>query len=332
MPNINLDDAYILDETGAQVDKVTGLFTKDEDTTSGEKAFAQLNIGTAGSNRNLLDNPWFTVRQKGNGPFGAGAGYTVDRWTKFYNGIITGTDEGVSITPNATSGWIEFAQYLPADVGAALEGKTLTLSALLQDGTLYSKSGVCAAKPSSGTTNFITVSMPNSMGFVAGRRNDGALRVEFTYGQAYSQDPLNVRAVKLELGPVSTLANDAPPKESQVTDDCKWYFQRIQQEDGYTAPVGFGIVTASTTILRTLIPLSSPLRKAGTLTATATNIGQMRVQGNGSNLTPTAITGRGVLNGHAVVDITVNGTLTANQVYTLVFANSTAIIELSKDL
>lgn len=222
MPNINIDDAYILNETGAQVDKVTGLYFKDESTSAAEKAFAQLNIGTAGSNRNLLDNPFFTVRQRGDGPFGAGAGYTVDRWTKFYNGIITATDNGVSIAPNTTSGWIEFAQYLPADMGAALEGKTLTLSALLQDGTLYSKSGVCAAKPSSGTTNFITISMPNSMGFVAGRRNDGALRIEFTYGQAYSQDPLNVRAVKLELGSVSTLANDAPPKYEQALLDCEY--------------------------------------------------------------------------------------------------------------
>ena len=45
MPNINIDDAYILNETGAQVDKVTGLFTKDEETTEEEKAFAKTNIG-----------------------------------------------------------------------------------------------------------------------------------------------------------------------------------------------------------------------------------------------------------------------------------------------
>lgn len=240
MAVISIDDIYILNETGAQVDKVAGLFTKDEGTTSGEKAFAQLNIGTAGSNRNLLDNPWFTVRQRGNGPFGAGIGYTVDRWTKFYNGIVTGTDNGVSITPNTTSGWIEFAQYLPADLGAALEGETLTLSVLLQDGTLYSKSGVCAAKPSSGTTNFITISMPNSMGFVAGRRNDGALRVEFTYSQAYSQDPLNVRAVKLELGSVSTLANDAPPDYWQELDKCLYYFERITNNGSSPITIGAG--------------------------------------------------------------------------------------------
>lgn len=213
------------------------------------------NFSTAGSNRNLLDNPWFTVRQRGDGPFGAGAGYTVDRWTKFYNGIITGTDDGVSIAPNTTSGWIEFAQYLPADVGAALEGKTVTLSALLQDGTLYSKSGVCAAKPSSGTTNFITVSMPNSMGFVAGRRNDGVLRVEFTYGQAYSQDPLNVRAAKLELGSVSTIANDVPPDYGEELAKCQRYFIRLKGE-----PLATGYLSTNMQYAYMLIPTSRPMR------------------------------------------------------------------------
>lgn len=209
----------------------------DQPLDEEEKEQARKNAVVGKSNYNLLDNSWFTVRQRGNGPFGAGAGYTVDRWTKFYNGIITGTDNGVSIAPNTTSGWIELAQYLPADVGAALEGKTLTLSALLQDGTLYSNSGVCIAKPSSGTTNFITISMPNSMGFVIGRRDDGGLRVEFTYGQALSQDPLNVRAVKLELGTYSTLVNDTKP--DYATELARCIYSTADPTDTY-ANNGFG--------------------------------------------------------------------------------------------
>ena len=327
MPNINLDDAYILDETGEQVDKVAGLFTKDEDTTSGEKAFAQLNIGTAGSNRNLLDNPFFTVRQRGDGPFGAGAGYTVDRWTKFYNGIITATDDGVSITPNTTSGWIEFAQYLPADMGAALEGKTLTLSALLQDGTLYSKSGVCVAKPSSGTTNFITISMPNSMGFVAGRRSDGALRIEFTYGQAYSQDPLNVRAVKLELGSVSTLANDAPPDYGTELIKCRGYFERINTL-GSSEIVGMGMgVSASS------VRIGIPSLICHTIQSVTYSGGGLLLEGGGNYRTLTSI---GKLNatpknGFLTVTCGSSDAITLYQTYALVGTAAGGYIDISAE-
>ena len=282
------------------------------------------NFSTAGSNRNLLDNPWFTVRQRGNGPF-SGAGYTVDRW-KIAGGNVVVTPRspyGVNLNWTTACAYDEYFDIDPQ----ILVGKTVTLSAMV-DGVVYSQSAVY----STSGTYVITITVGNVLFRLGYLTSTG--RVFIRIGERVSNvaTNVNVDAVKLELGSVSTLANDAPPKESQVTDDCKWYFQRIQQEDGYTAPVGFGIVAASTTILRTLIPLSSPLRKAGTLTATATNIGQMRVQGNGSNLTPTAITGRGVLNGHAVVDITVNGTLASNQFYTLVFANSSATIDLSKDL
>ena len=277
------------------------------------------NFSTAGSNRNLLDNPWFTVRQRGDGPFSGANTEAVDRWRTTSNSTMTGTTDGITLTTTVRTWGMQ--QRVEKDF--LVVGKTYTISAMEQDGTITSATFTWTG---SGISKYVTGA---NVGFEISVSNANYNQIYITTNYVGS---VYLRAVKLELGSVSTLANDAPPKESQVTDDCKWYFQRIQQEDGYTAPVGFGIVTASTTILRTLIPLSSPLRKAGTLTATATNIGQMRVQGNGNNLTPTAITGRGVLNGHAVVDITVNGTLTANQVYTLVFANSTAIIDLSKDL
>ena len=276
------------------------------------------NFSTAGSNRNLLDNPWFIVRQRGDGPFSANTP-AVDRWRTTSNATITATANGITLTTTVrTWGMVQRVAK-----GLFTVGKTYTISAMEQDGTITSASfewtGSAISRYVSGANVGFEISVSSSA-------------YEQIYITTNYTGDVYLKAVKLELGSVSTLANDAPPKEDKATADCKWYFQRIQQEDGYTAPVGFGIVAASTNILRTLIPLSSPLRKAGTLTATVTNIGQMRVQGNGSNLTPTAITGRGVLNGHAVVDITVNGTLVNNQFYTLVFANSTAIIELSKDL
>ena len=280
------------------------------------------NNGFGRTNPNLLDNWWFgnPVNQRGQTTYNGSGTFlkTIDRWL-----LANGSGEN---NLDVRSGYVAvksdsngFIQRIEPSLGTALNGKVLTWSVLLNDGTLKTVTGKY--------DNTTTVSLGN--GFYCGLISGSQTIVSYTTGYGTTQW---IKAMKVELGTVSTLANDVPPKEDQVTADCKWYFQRIQQEDGYTAPVGFGIVAASTTILRTLIPLSSPLRKAGSLTATATNIGQMRVQGNGANLTPTAITGRGVLNGHAIVDITVNGTLANNQFYTLVFANSTAIIDLSKDL
>lgn len=277
------------------------------------------NNGFGRTNPNLLDNPWFTVRQRGDGPFSGANTFAMDRWRVTSNSTITCTTNGITIT-TTTKKW--GMQYRVTKDFFTV-GKTYTISALEQDGTITNATFTWTG---SGVSLY---PIGSNVGFEVSTSNGSYNIIYFTTSEVGS---VYLRAVKLELGSVSTLANDVPPKEEQATADCKWYFQRIQQEDGYTAPVGFGIVAASTTILRTLIPLSSPLRKAGTLTATATNIGQMRVQGNGSSLTPTAITGRGVLNGNAIVDITVDGTLANNQFYTLVFVNSTAIIDLSKDL
>lgn len=294
-----------------------------------QKEQARKNIAAGGTNPNLLDNPFFIINQRG---FTTSTEtnniFSVDRWLiNNGGGTITKTANGIKINNTSGTRYNTFQQRFGAD---ELAGKTVTLSIDTVD-AIYKQTFTIPARTSSVQTmcNWAWKTGCNLRFYVETTSANASYNVQIYVANGYSTD---LRAVKLELGTASTLANDVPPKEEQATADCKLYFQRIQQEDGYTAPVGFGIVAASTTILRTLIPLSSPLRKAGSLTATATNIGQMRVQGNGSNLTPTAITGCGVLNGHAIVDITVNGTLANNQFYTLVFANSTAIIDLSKEL
>ena len=82
MPTINVNDAYVLNETGAEVDKVTGLFTKNENATTGEKQMARLNIAAGGSNRNLLDNAYFVG---GGSQLGDGVFPINQRGTTFYS-------------------------------------------------------------------------------------------------------------------------------------------------------------------------------------------------------------------------------------------------------
>ena len=215
MPNINLDDAYILDETGAQVDKVTGLFTKDEGTTSGEKAFAQLNIGTAGSNRNLLDNPWFTVNQLGvNGTITNGQ-YGLDRWMAG-GGTVTMATGGITLGADNS-----YALQRPADP-SIFNGKTVTLSVMTSDGVI--ESGTVVAQTGSAKT-VRTANFELCIGYTA---------YNSFYFYNTSSSEKTIIAAKLELGSVSTLANDAPPEYAEELAKCQYYC-RVIETSGYFA-------------------------------------------------------------------------------------------------
>lgn len=216
MPNINLDDAYILGETGAEVDKVTGLFTKDEDTTSGEKAFAQLNIGTAGSNRNLLDNPWFLkpVNQRGASNIPSGA-YGIDRWKgEHYSGAsVTITNAGLVYDPGTFAA--DVYQPLEASLRAWMNGKIFTASILKGDGTIISGT---TAYTNGSRADFITSAQSGGIDCYISPAGNFNCR---------SESAVTIVAVKLERGSVSTLENDAPPEYTDELNKCRYYFRRI---------------------------------------------------------------------------------------------------------
>lgn len=274
MPNINIDDAYILGETGAQVDKVTGLFTKDEGTTSGEKAFAQLNIGTAGSNRNLLDNPWWglneVINQRGNtsGQTTHDA-YSIDRW-KMSHGSARGSwsiaEDGITITA-ASGTYALFGQVLANK--DAIEGKTVTASVLLGDGTIVSgtiPSFTWATNPIAYEHNGL------QLRFLA----SGTFRVNVTDGNSKT-----IRAVKLELGSVSTLANDVPPDYGEELSKCQRYFLRI-----YGDPIGTGYISSGLGTAFILVPTGVTMRAK----PTASYSGAFSVRLQGSTIGVSAMT------------------------------------------
>lgn len=226
MAVINIDDAYILDETGEQVDKVTGLFTKDEGTTEEEKEFAQLNIGASGGGggggRNLLDNPWFTVNQRSASGRVLSNEYVADRWTVFGGSVTAGTYP--TIAPSSNIG-----QKIAFSIEA---GKTYTFSVLLADGTIVS--GTKTVTDPNTTISFISNSLVELDYF--GGQSPKNIRIYNTSGAA-----LGVKAAKIELGSVSTLANDIPPVYIEELTKCQYYF-RVIEISGYFA---FGIAAGS---------------------------------------------------------------------------------------
>lgn len=296
MAVINIDDAYILDETGAEVDKVTGLFTKDENTDAGEKAFAQLNIGTAGSNRNLLDNPWFTVNQRS---FTTGSVTApIDRWRVGGATTATWSENGMSIVTTQTDQGL----YQRVPKGVLFAGETYTLTLLTQEGELYSR----------------TIVMPSS-GHLSGKLNGGAddlryyVAVTSNYDEVWmyrhTAGTLNIKAEKVEKGFVSTLANDTPPDYAEELAKCKFYC-RVQE---FTTDVSVGIGWAfsnSGAVIPNIFGFGNEMRAVPTVTSTGSFV--LRTT-SGSNINVTSFAIGASVKDAISLNASVASGLTANQ-------------------
>lgn len=320
MAVINVDDIYILEETGEQVDKVTGLFTKDEETTSGEKAFAQLNIGTAGSNRNLLDNPWFTVNQRGL-TSGTHTTMPADRWKASYgSGGVNWTRESdgcITFSPTNAASHGDIYQRIPGEIYDALAGtdKTVTVSVMMQDGTIYSGTSYL---PTTSTRTYIDVRNVGGTSLrlvVYVQASTKQLFVQAFYGS------LTVKAVKLEKGSVSTLANDTPPDYGTELLKCMRYFFRIG-----AGVVGIGIMREATRA-NTPIVLPVPMRSTPSLSVAGTLVVQTTTN---NNVTSQYLTSD--FNGTRVMISTVIGTAQTVGATCVLSISNGGYIDLSADL
>ena len=168
------------------------------------------------SNLNLLDNCGFTINQRGLSSY-TGNAYTVDRW-RFQNNagtcnVVTG---GITFT-NSASGYGYFTQILDFTIDSA---KTYTLS-IIADGQLYS-----TRNGGSGIT------LPSGLYLYFANSTQITIRVP---GNLNSSEVIS--AVKLELGSVSTLANDVAPNYAEELAKCQYYFYRFNGlVSAYTVP------------------------------------------------------------------------------------------------
>ena len=327
MAVINVDDIYILGETGEQVDKVTGLFTKDEGTTEEEKAFAQLNIGGGGGGRNLLDNPFFQVNQRG---FTSNPGTNnvrcVDRWF-INNGGGTGgaTTLNSDGTMTITSGTVAqtFQQSIEI-VPSALLGKTLCMSIMMSDGTIYSASGEVTAQTST-TKELFRVNFPEGRVFVY--LQPAGTNIITPQLQVYTGKSITVRAMKLEVGNASTLANDAPPDYGQELAKCQRYFYRMTSI-GSAYPFEMGFATSATNF-RVVLPTHCSMRTP--VQSVTMNGGNFYAYGGGVAAGLTSVSYTGWVPNGIVVTFTTSG-LTAAAIYALMCNNASSYIDISCDI
>lgn len=238
MPYINVDEAYVLDNTGLQVDN-------------------SVDYANANSNRNLLDNPFFTVNQRGvTAATSYTNAYSVDRW-KSVNIMNVTVDTGYITLKNAySSGVSELVQIIPIDI----VGKTATMSVMLSDGTIYSKAFTMS-------TSSAWLELPNSWYLAA--YGNGSDRTRFRiYSPNNTTSTLSVAAVKLELGSYSTLINDVAPDYAEELAKCQYYYREIKCTTTGYAMIGFA---TAATAFQACLPYTMRVRPtitySGTLTA-----------------------------------------------------------------
>lgn len=193
------------------------------------------------TNPNLLDNPWFTVNQRGVTEYATNS-YGVDRWYVGANGTrkFTICSNGIKIestSPNISNNTF-YQNFLAKELG--LGGKTVTISAMVaeaSEGALLDL-GLRKGRNEGGTADWSAIGRKTSIPVRAGDIVSMTCNIPedcndiliFDVELANTAQPIGtyviIRAVKLEVGSISTLALDAAPNYQQELAKCQRYYQR----------------------------------------------------------------------------------------------------------
>lgn len=217
MPYINVNDAYILDNNGKQVDDA-------------------VDYALANSNRNLLDNAYFVgggsqlgdgvfpINQRGQTSYQS-QGTTIDRWKSNspWGSIanVTLEEGGLVIAGRIEPSYPDSHVQLSQVIKTPPVGKTVTLSVLCDNVSPDSEGNYPQILCGSSVNKRITAAGLTSLTFVwPSAENSIGIVLDNGATQAAS---IRLQAAKLEIGSVSTLANDAPPDFGEELAKCQRY-------------------------------------------------------------------------------------------------------------
>jgi hypothetical protein len=239
------------------------------------------------SNPNLLDNPWFTVNQRGQNSYTA-AGYTVDRWKTVNSaGTITiDVNDGIQITESADVNDTALIQQILFD--RLPFGKSVTIS--LYDGTkVYSATGVVPSARTSSWQSVVNVATNNgiSIEFLIAPSSVTSFNSQVVIRTPKDATARTIKAVKLELGSVSTLAMDTAPNYAQELLKCQYFFVNVfLHKQNYAGPY---YAEGNASQLYFAVNLPMPMRAAPSIELDSENI---YVIGNNAHATITTYTPR----------------------------------------
>ena len=159
-----------------------------------------------------------------------GGGYAFDRW--FIQGNVTATivPGGIRITNNNTTVAQWLLQPFEPPIAQLLHEQTITVSIETIGGSIVSRTGVYNVNLAGGN---IPANVPGGFAYVSsdGGGIHGWFGIHIDPGQS-----IEVSRVKLELGPVSTLANDPPMdfgRELAICQRFQIFVGAITQYVGY---------------------------------------------------------------------------------------------------
>lgn len=291
-------------------------------------------VGSQHSNPNLLDNWYFVgggsqqdggkfpINQRGKTEY-SGAGYTIDRWKFDNNGALLSIHEGyVSISFSGAAWWKSFIQIItwvssPTKLTASIMYKSSNPPHFITNNNILPVSDEWTVASFTGTFT------PSS---------DGTLYTSPVL--SYGESEIDIKALKIELGPVQTLAhkegdtwvlNDPPPNFQQELAKCRRYLYNPFY--GYAndyAAVGIGqgySVTIADILLQTPIPMRAmpTLICSGTFALTPSNVGNADIEV--TNIAPIAPTCNAAI---TTLRCTVAGGLTIGSTYILRRKNNAA--------
>ena len=218
----------------------------DVEWTALSQIWAQLVNVVHISNPNLLDNWYFLdpINQRGQTEY-TEAGYTIDRWLKNFGSsesAVLLTPNGLKMNCSTEMNRIVLIQKIEAALPASLK---YTISVLVTD-----VSGVWKIGGAFPDSPLLQIGL-NTMTFTAASPVSG---LYFWKSSPNADDYLEVSAIKLELGPIQTLAhkeggrwvlNDPPPNKVLAIAKCMRYHQVLNADRYVSHRFGLGIATAT---------------------------------------------------------------------------------------
>ena len=214
--------AYEDDPTNANI-KVSAKVEEQIDSINNALTNVEDNL----SHQNLLDNPWFTVNQRGESSYlQTSQVYTVDRWKKDGGLKVEVQSDGALKLYRIANGNNAIVQVLESSLVQELSGKQVTISVIAKkDGNAQLR--LDATNVSDNYFDLTSEYKIYSATYTV-TPNDNTWNVfPRILVTDYTTDAVYIKAVKLELGSVSTLAMDTAPNYQQELAKCQRYFERI---------------------------------------------------------------------------------------------------------
>ena len=166
--------------------------------------------------RNLLDNWYFVgggsqqgdgqfpINQRGQTSYTVLNGSCIDRWKLFNSPTLALEADAIALTSSNTSTYespSQLRQILSSEVMEQIKGRTVTLSVLTTQGLF---SGPFTISPDGSSISGEKISMEDWYANLYA--NPGISKIEFRFVSLNPNATLKIRAAKLELGPIQTLA------------------------------------------------------------------------------------------------------------------------------